>query len=116
MRAELKVGGYVIRDNPANPQHSALVTYVTQVDLKGGWGSKQRRWGSKCRGWGRGLGGGAAGTGGGAAGTGGGAAGTGGGTAGTGGGTAGTGGGAANNRVEWPEVQYLSLPPDISVV
>ena len=47
VRGEVKVGGYVIRDNPDNPQHSAIVTYVTQVDLKGGRGSKHRGWGSK---------------------------------------------------------------------
>ena len=38
VRGDVKIGGYVIRDNPSNPQQSAIVTYVTQVDLKGGWG------------------------------------------------------------------------------
>lgn len=38
VRGDVKIGGYVIRDNPNDPQQSAIVTYVTQVDLKGGWG------------------------------------------------------------------------------
>ena len=38
VRGDVKIGGYVIRDNPSDPQQSAIVTYVTQVDLKGGWG------------------------------------------------------------------------------